>query len=63
MILLITAGSTSLLGGTGRPEDGLLFFLVLLGFLGVILGIIHLADFIKIRIRQYLDQILEGLLP
>ena len=40
-----------LLGGTYRPEDGILSFLILLGFLLVLLGIIHLADLIRSTIR------------
>jgi len=44
-------------GGTGRPSDGLLSFLLLLGFLLTILGLLHLAD----RIKTKLDNLLEGL--
>lgn len=39
--------------GAGRPEDGFLFFIVLLGFLGLILGIIYLAELITFLIRVF----------
>ena len=42
-------------GGTGRPSDGFLSFLLLLGFLLLILGILHLAENIKQRIGNLLD--------
>jgi purine-cytosine permease-like protein len=45
-------------GGTGRPSDGMLSFLLLLGFLLTILGLIHLAD----RIKRKLDNLLEGMI-
>ena len=63
MILLLTAGSTFLLGGTGRPEDGLLFFLVLLGFLGFILGIIHLVEYIPVLIEKIIKKLLGDINP
>jgi len=47
-----------LFGGTGRPSDGLLSFLILLGFLLTVLGILHLAD----RIKGRLDNLLEGMI-
>lgn len=34
-------------GGTGRPRDGLLSFVLLFGFLLLLLGILHLAAYIK----------------
>jgi hypothetical protein len=57
--MLIAA--SQLFGGTGRPEDGFLFFLVILGFLGLILGILYLVDYIKILIRRFTDEILKFL--
>jgi len=62
-LLLLVASSAPLFGAAGRPKDGLLFFIVVLGFLGLILGILHLADFIKLRLRKFLDSLVEGLLP
>lgn len=44
-------------GGTGRPSDGMLSFLLLLGFLLIVLGLLHLAD----RIKGRLDNLLEGM--
>ncbi len=42
-----------LFGGTGRPEDGFLSFIVVLAFLGLILGILYLVDYIKILIHWF----------
>ena len=44
-------------GGTYRPRDGMLSFLLLLGFLLVILGVLQLLDSIKSR----LDDLFEGM--
>ena len=44
---LIWLVSLPLWGGTGRPDDGLLSFIILFGFLAFLLGIINLADYIK----------------
>ena len=56
IILLISVPVIALFGGTGRPEDGFLFFIVLLGFLGLILGILYLVDFIRDLIRMFQDE-------
>jgi purine-cytosine permease-like protein len=53
------AACLPLWGGTGRPSDGFLSFILLLGFLLIILGILHLADHLKRRI----DGLLEGIAP
>lgn len=53
----------SLFGAAGRPRDGFLFFIVLLGFLGLILGILYLIDYIKILIRRFLEGNGEEMLP
>ena len=63
IILLLAPANSNLYGGTGRPEDGFLFFIVLLGLLGLILGILQLAEIIKNRIRKFLNRIMEGLIP
>ena len=55
-IMIILAPSFSLLGAAGRPADGFLFFIVLLGFLGFILGILYLVDYIKILIRRFMER-------
>jgi hypothetical protein len=34
-------------GGTGKPADGFLSFILLLGFLGIILGILYGIDYLK----------------
>ena len=48
--------SLSVFGGTGRPSDGFLFFIILLGFLGLILGVLYLVDYIKILIRRFMER-------
>jgi len=52
--LMLTA-SLPLWGGTGKPSDGFLSFLLLLGFLLIVLGILHLADCLKRWIKNLLD--------
>ena len=57
-IALVSIGiitSLPLWGGTGRPSDGLLSFLLLLGFLLLILGILHLTDHLRSRIKNLLE--------
>jgi hypothetical protein len=43
--------------GTGRPSDGFLSFVILLGFLLLLLGILHLATIVKRKIHEFLDDI------
>ena len=57
MVLVCCLASVPLLGGTGRPSDGLLSFILLLGFLLLILGILQLAAMGK----KWLEEVLEGL--
>jgi len=47
--------SLPLWGGTGRPSDGMLSFLLLLGFLLIVLGIVHLIDHLNNKIRNILE--------
>ena len=49
---LLILPSALLMGGTYRPEDGILSFLLLLGFLLILLGIIHLVDLIRSTLRR-----------
>ena len=57
LIVLLAAGpAITLFGGTGRPADGFLFFVVVLGFLGLILGILYLVDYIRNLIQRFLDE-------
>jgi len=44
-------------GGTGRPSDGFLSFIILLGIMLVILGILHLLGYIKKRIQDIMDDV------
>ena len=62
-IVALLAPWILLFGGTGRPNDGFLAFIVLLGFFGIILGILYLVDYIKILIRKFLDRNGEKMLP
>lgn len=48
-------------GGTGRPGDGFLSFILLLGFLGILLGILCFVDFIKQKIWKFLEEIGEAM--
>ena len=63
MFLLFIPGN-ALLAGTGNVSDGLLSFVLLLGFLLFLLGIVYLTELIKIRIRRYIDGIgLDDIYP
>jgi len=55
LVFLGIISSLPLRGGTGRPSDGMLSFLLLLGFLLIILGFLHLVDHIKGRIKNLLE--------
>lgn len=54
---LLLLPSALLMGGTYRPEDGLLSFLLLLGFLLILLGIIHLVDLIRSTLRNLSEEL------
>lgn len=56
IILLILPGK-KLWAGTGSASDGLLSFLVLLGFLLFLLGMVHLAELLKARFRKFMLEI------
>jgi hypothetical protein len=59
-IAAVSLGITACLplwGGTGRPSDGFLSFLLLLGFLILVLGILQLATHVKRRIQEFLQDI------
>jgi len=60
---LLFIPSALLYGGTYRPEDGILSFLIILEFLLSLLGILQLMDFIKARLKSFLDGLTDGLLP
>ena len=55
-ISIFLVPSLSVFGGAGRPSDGFLSFIVLLGFLGLILGVLYLVDYIKILIRRFMER-------
>ena len=55
--LLICISSLPLWGGTGRPSDGFLSFILLFGFLGFLLGILQLGYYMKRKIREFQEDI------
>jgi hypothetical protein len=55
LLVLLILPLPPLFGGTGSPPDGALSFLVVLGFLGLLLGIIQLAECLP----QLLDKIID----
>ena len=44
-------------GGTGRPNDGFLSFILLVGFLVLLLGLLQVASCVKRRIQELLKDI------
>ena len=56
-VTLLWLASLPLWGGTGRPRDGFLSFILLFGFLVLLLGILQLATYVKRKIRELLDDI------
>ncbi|MCK5693850.1 MAG: hypothetical protein KAI08_13400 [Bacteroidales bacterium] len=44
-------------GGTGRPNDGFLSFILIFGFLVVLLGLLQVASYVKKRIQELLEDI------
>ena len=57
LILLLIMPGKKLIAGTGNASDGLLSFLILLGFLLLLLGIVYLAERVIARIRKFLHGI------
>jgi len=57
LTLLLFIPGKELLAGTGNVSDGLLSFVLLLGFLLILLGMVHLTELFKTRIRRFLDGI------
>jgi hypothetical protein len=55
--LLFCFVSLTMWAGTGRPSDGFLSFILLFGFLILLLGILQLATYIKRKIRELLEDI------
>jgi hypothetical protein len=62
-IAIVLLTTCSLYGAAGRPADGFLSFIVILGFLGVILGMLHLIDYLRHLIRRLLERNGEEMLP
>ena len=62
-IMIILVSSFALFGAAGRPRDGFLSFILTLGFLGLILGVLYLVDYMKILIRRILEGNGEKLVP
>ena len=57
LLMLCWLASQPLLGGTGRPSDGLLSFILLFGFLVLLLGLLQVASYVKRRIQELLKDI------
>jgi len=53
--ILISVPLIHLFGAAGRDSDGHLIFLVLLGLLAIILGVMYLVDYIKYLINRFLS--------
>ncbi len=56
-VSLCIIASPPLWGGTGSPRDGFLSFVLLFGFLVLILGILQLASYLKGKIQELLEDI------
>ena len=56
-VILLWLVSMPLWGGTGRPGDGFLSFILLFGFLVLLLGILQLGTYVKRKIRELLEDI------
>ena len=57
LILLLILPGKKLWAGTGSASDGLLSFLVLLGFFLFLIGMVHIAERAKTRFRKYISGI------
>jgi|GEM_PF-1414676 len=57
VITLLGLAVLPLLGGTGRPSDGFLSFIILLGMMLLLLGILHLIGYVKRKIQELMDDI------
>lgn len=56
-VSLCLIASLPLWGGTGGPRDGFLSFILLFGFLVLILGILQLASYLRRKILELLEDI------
>ena len=54
-IMVMSVPLLSLFGAAGRPKDGILSLLILLGFLGAILGVILMVDYIRFLAGRFSD--------
>ena len=57
IVTLLWLATLPLWGGTGRPSDGFLSFILLLGFLVLVLGIMQLTLYVKKKILELLEDI------
>jgi len=55
--ILLWLAFLPLWGGTGRPSDGFLSFILLLGLLVLLLGLLQVASYVKKRIQELLKDI------
>ena len=56
-VALLWLAFLPLWGGTGRPSDGFLSFILLLGFLFLLLGLLQVASYVKRRIQELMKDI------
>ena len=56
-VSLCLIASLPLWGGTGSPRDGFLSFILLFGFLVLLLGILELVSHLKRKIQELLEDI------
>ena len=57
LIPLLGLAVMPLWGGTGRPSDGFLSYIILLGMMLLILGILHLIGHVKRKIQELMDDV------
>jgi len=57
LVFLGIINSLPLWGGTGRPSDGMLSFVLVMGFLLLILGVLHLIG----RLKHWSGNLLNGM--
>jgi len=57
VIILLCHAFLPVWGGTGSPADGLLSFILVLGFLLILLGILQLVSCLKRKLDSLLEDI------
>jgi len=57
LLAILWLGYQPTWGGTGSPSDGFLSFILLFGFLLLLLGIMQLLAYLKRKIRELLEDL------